>query len=570
MLEPEQGLLGLKLKELGLLTEDEVRSTLSQAEKQGVAYPAYLQSLGKLDKKTIYEAYADVFDVPFIEIDHLSVSDEAIQLISSDLAHKLKIIPLFKMRDSLNIAMANPGDISKADMLAKKTKCSIERCLATPEDIEEGLNRFYGSKTAMDELLKGFQQEKTKKNFKAKKSGAAAKASLPIDRSMQGQTVMQLVDLILKQAYEAGASDVHIEPEKDILRVRCRVDGVLHESASPPKEVESEIISRIKVMAQMDIAETRVPQDGRIKLNINNVDVDMRVSSMPTVYGENIVIRLLKDSNAVLDLSHLGFTDEMKEKFQKLVTKPFGMVLETGPTGSGKTTSLYAALRTINTIDRNIITVEDPVEYKLPLIRQVPVNNKAGMTFSNALRSILRQDPDVIMIGEIRDSETAQIAVQSALTGHLVLSTLHANTASSVVTRLMDMKVEPFLVSSSVIGVISQRLLRRICERCKEEYEEDPVRLQALQLEGDKKFKTFRGRGCRTCGNSGYKGRVGIFEMMIMNDEIREAIMARASASEIEKVARATGNASLRDDAIYKIQTGQTSVDEVLKAIITE
>lgn len=553
-----------------MLTEAEVRETLNEAEKQGVPYPNLLIAKGRIEKHTVYEAYADIFDVPFVEIDSFNVSDEAISLISSDLAHKLKVIPLFKIKDTLNIAIANPGDISTVDLLSKKTKCSVEICLAAPDDIENGLNRFYGSKTAMDELLKGFQQEKKKKAFRVGKAGASGKTGLSIDRNMQGQTVMQLVDLILKQAYEEGASDVHIEPEKEILRVRCRVDGVLHESASPPKEVESEIISRIKVMAQMDIAETRVPQDGRIKLNINGSDVDMRVSSMPTVYGENIVIRLLKDSNAVLDLSHLGFTDEMKEKFKKLVTKPFGMVLETGPTGSGKTTSLYAALQSINTIDRNIITVEDPVEYKLPLIRQVPVNVKAGMTFSNALRSILRQDPDVIMVGEMRDAETAQIAIQSALTGHLVLSTLHANTASSVVTRLIDMKVEPFLVASSVIGVISQRLLRRICERCKEEYEEDPVRLSALQWEGPEKMKTFRGRGCRACGNSGYKGRVGIFEMMVMNDEIREAIMKRASATDIEKVARETGNASLREDAIYKIQTGQTSVDEVMKAIIAE
>lgn len=570
MLEPEVGLLGLKMKEMGLLSEADVKSSLAAAEKEGMFYPNVLISKYRLERRTVYEAYADIFDVPFVEIDSFHVSDDAVQLISSDLAHKLKIIPLFKIKDTLNIATSNPGDISKADLISKKTKCSVEICLSAPEDIEDALSRFYGSKTAIDELLKGFQQERKKKAFGFGKSGSPGKPGLALDRNTQGQTVMQLVDLILQQAYEEGASDVHIEPEKDMLRVRCRVDGVLHESASPPKEMESEIISRLKVMAQMDIAETRVPQDGRIKMSINNEDVDMRVSSMPTVYGENIVIRILKDSNAVLDLSHLGFSGEMKAKFEKLITKPFGMVLETGPTGSGKTTSLYAALRMINTIDRNIITVEDPVEYKLPLIRQVPVNVKAGMTFSNALRSILRQDPDVIMVGEIRDSETAQIAIQSALTGHLVLSTLHANTASSVVTRLVDMKIEPFLVASSVIGVISQRLVRRICERCKEEYEEDPVRIAALQWNEEKPLKTFRGKGCRACAHTGYKGRVGIFEMIVMNDQIRDAIMRRCSASEIEVVARATGNASLRDDAVMKIDTGQTSMDEVLKAIITD
>jgi len=310
-----------------------------------------------------------------------------------------------------------------------------------------------------------------------------------------------------------------------------------------------------------------VPQDSRIKMKLHNTDIDMRVSSMPTVYGENIVIRILKDAHEVLDLSSLGFTDEMRAMFEKLVRRPYGMLLETGPTGSGKTTTLYAALRLINTVERNIVTIEDPVEYKLPMIRQVQVNNRAGLTFANALRSIVRQDPDVIMVGEIRDKETAEIAVQSALTGHLVFSTLHANSASGVVTRLVDMEIEPFLVASSVIGVVSQRLVRNICSRCREQYQPTVLELEGLKWAGPGELKAFRGKGCRHCHHTGYKGRIGIFEILNINEEIQKKITGHASASEIEQAARETGNVGLREDALLKIQRGQTTIEEVLRCV---
>lgn len=568
LVEPQQQMLGTKLEELGLLQRGESAQLTKQADEMEISLSQYLVKAGRLKKNEVYEAYAEVLDVPYVDVSNFQIKEDAIKMISSELANRFKLIPLFTIRDTLNIAMSDPQNVQAIDLISKKIKATVDVCLTSPEDIESALTRYYGSRTEIDELLQGLESER-KHHEKQIHSRGAKKIvkNTTLDRGMQGQTVIQLVDLILKQAYEEGASDVHVEPEKESLRIRYRIDGVLHQSPSPPRGMESEMISRLKVLAEMDIAETRIPQDGRIKMNIKGKDVDMRVSALPTVYGENIVIRILKDAHAVLDLSHLGFTDEMKKSFEQLVARPYGIILETGPTGSGKTTSLYAALQTINTIERNIITVEDPVEYKLPIIRQVPVNNKAGLGFATALRSILRQDPDVIMIGEIRDTETAEIAIQSALTGHLVLSTVHANTASSVVTRLVDMKVEPFLVASSVIGVISQRLVRRICDQCKEPSVTTEMQKKLLKLTDDDKIESFKGSGCRHCHDTGYRGRIGIFEMLKMNDEIQKMILKNASASEIEKVARETGNESLLSDALKKVNQGLTTIDEIVKAI---
>ncbi|MDP3921645.1 MAG: ATPase, T2SS/T4P/T4SS family [Candidatus Omnitrophota bacterium] len=572
LVDHDQNALGEKLVQAGALTQEQFSASAGDATANGTSLVRQLLSSGLVSKAKVYETLADVYGVPYIDISNFQISPDAIKCLSGEIAHRYRAIPLFKIGETLNVTMENPADVGAVDRITQKSKCHVDVCLSAPEDIEEALRTHYGSGNAINELLATFSKERSHRYRELQKKPAQGLSFMPapVKKEMGVKPVIQLVDLIIKQAYEEGASDIHIEPEEKMLRVRYRVDGVLHEAAEPPKEMESEIISRIKVLAEMDIAETRIPQDSRIKMDIQGKNVDMRVSTMPTVYGENVVIRILKDAGAVLDLSSLGFTDEMKKMFEGIIRHPYGMILETGPTGSGKTTTLYAALRMINTVERNIVTIEDPVEYKLPLIRQIPVNVKAGLTFPTALRSILRQDPDVIMVGEIRDQETAEIAIQSALTGHLVLSTLHANTAAGVVTRLVDMHVEPFLVASSVIGVVSQRLIRSICSKCKEEHKPTELELTALKWEGPEPLPAFKGKGCRQCHDTGYKGRVGVFEMMRMNDRIRKKIVSNASAAEIQSEARETGNASLRDDAIVKIKMGMTTIEEALKSVEIE
>jgi len=563
--DQEQSLLGKKLLETGVLGLDQLNRVSAVCMASGIPLPRYLIDSELVSKSKVYELLAEVYGVVYVDISSFRIDTETVRAIPPDLARRYKAIPLFKMEDALNIAMVNPTDVAAIDHLAQKSGCAIEACLGAPEDIENALNEHCGAGSSVNQILEILTKERVTPNEKKSAHGTTPKTGPASEED--GHPVIELVDLIIKQAFEEEASDIHIEPEEKLLRIRYRVDGVVHQASTPPKARESEIISRIKILANMDIAENRHPQDGRIKMAIHGKEVDMRVSSVPTLYGENLVIRILKDSQSVLDLASLGCTEEMRKTFEELIRKPYGMILETGPTGSGKTTTLYAALSLLNSVDRNIVTIEDPIEYKLPLLRQIQVNPKAGMTFANALRSILRQDPDIIMVGEIRDAETAQIAIQSALTGHLVFSTLHTNTAAGAVTRLADMKVEPFLISSSVIGVISQRLVRRICEKCKKPAEPPEWMSRAFHLPAKSIPKIFRGKGCRHCHNTGYKGRIGIFEMLRITEEIQKKILANASSSEIEKAARQSGQPGIQDDALAKIAAGLTTPEEVVKAI---
>ena len=565
IIEQAQG-LGKKLLETGLLTPDELSKAIRAAEGHGSSLSKYIVEAGLVPKMRAYEILADVYGVPFVDLSSFRIEREVISLVPSELAHRYKVMPLFKIANSLNIAMENPLDASAADHLARATSLNIDVCLSAPEDIELALQAHYGVSSSMSQLLETLHQERTHR-YKGDSQKSRLRLVLKSDGSKDmGHPVIQLVDLMLQQAVEEGASDIHVEPEEKTMRIRYRVDGVLHEVSSPPKDMESEIISRIKILAQMDISENRLPQDGRIKATIDSNEIDMRVSCIPTIYGENVVIRILRDQQAVLDLSSLGFSSEAKKIFERLIQRPFGMILETGPTGSGKTTTLYAALKLINSMDRNIVTIEDPVEYKLPLLRQTQVNNKAGFTFANALRSILRQDPDVIMVGEIRDKETAEIAVQAALTGHLVFSTLHTRNAAGVVTRLMDMKIDPFLVASSVIGVVAQRLLRRICSKCKEEEKLSEGLLEMLKVKAGG-LRTYKGKGCLHCHHTGYKGRVGVFEILPVDERIQTKIIAHASIPEIEHEAKQSGFKSLLDDALEKVDAGMTTVEEVIKYV---
>ncbi|MDR7489743.1 MAG: GspE/PulE family protein, partial [Armatimonadota bacterium] len=379
--------------------------------------------------------------------------------------------------------------------------------------------------------------------------------------------VVRLVNMIIEDAVRERASDIHIEPQRSGLLVRYRIDGVLHDVMKPPLNLKSPLISRVKIMADMDIAERRKPQDGRIHLRTAGRAIDLRVSTLPTVYGEKVVMRILDQSTPLIGLSHLGFHSETLSQWEAAVNKPYGMILVTGPTGSGKSTTLYGTLNTLNTLEKNIVTVEDPVEYQLPRINQVQVNPKAGLTFATGLRSILRQDPDIIMVGEIRDRETAEIAVQAALTGHLVLSTLHTNDAASAVSRLVDMGIEPFLVSSSVIAILAQRLARQICSDCKTGYSPPPDALKRLGLDTAEGVTLYRGAGCEACRHTGYKGRIGVFELLVVTDSLRELIVRRAPAAELKAQAVREGMRTLRDDGLEKVLSGVSTIDEILRVV---
>jgi type IV pilus assembly protein PilB len=379
--------------------------------------------------------------------------------------------------------------------------------------------------------------------------------------------VVRLLNIIIDEAIREGASDIHIEPQRAALLVRYRIDGVLHDGMKPPGKLRAPLISRAKIMADLDIAERRRPQDGRIHLNVNGRAIDLRVSTLPTIFGEKVVMRVLDQATPLIGLNRLGFHSETLRQWEQAISTPYGMILVTGPTGSGKTTTLYATLGTINTLEKNIVTVEDPVEYQLPRINQMQLNPKAGITFSTGLRSILRQDPDIIMVGEMRDRETAEIGVQAALTGHLVLSTLHTNDAAAAITRLVDMGVEPFLISSSVVAILAQRLARQICSQCKIAYTPPPDALKRLGLDAAKEVALFRGQGCEECRFSGYKGRIGVFELLMMSDGIRELILRRASSVEIKAQATREGAKTLREDGLEKVLSGVSTIDEILRVV---
>jgi len=481
------------------------------------------------------------------------IDAELTRLIPESIANKYKVVPLFKIMDTLTVGMADPSDIQALDHVRRISKAgSVDPVLVSSKSIEKVLDFYYGQGNSVEEIVKSIE----KKKMPADKGFLMESAEEP--------PVIKLVNILISEAVKDRVSDIHIEPEMEALRVRYRIDGILHEVHSLPKKLQNAVISRVKILAEMDIAESRRPQDGKISLKLENKDLDIRVSTFPTVHGENVVMRLLDRSSILLGLKDLGFSKDNLEIFSRMILQPNGIILVTGPTGSGKTTTLYSALSTISSMEKNIITIEDPVEYELPLIRQTQVNPKADITFANGLRSILRQDPDVIMVGEIRDKETAEVAIQASLTGHLVFSTLHTNDASSSLTRLIDMGLEPFLISSSLILVVAQRLVRQICPKCKEEYSPTPAALEDLGL--DIKAKFFRGKGCPLCKNTGFSGRIGIFEVLVLNETIRKMVEEKNSADAIKKKAVELGMKTLREDGLEKAKAGLTTIEEILRA----
>lgn len=552
--------LGESLVAEGIITSEQLKKALEEEARSGQRLSKAIVKLNYVAEDDLMMFLSGKLGIPRLELINYLIDPKIIELIPEDLARKHELIPVLKIGNRVTCAMADPWNIFALDEIRAKTNLIIEPAVATESEIRKALDEYYGARGSIEDLIKSIDEEKL---------GVRAWKEMDVKKLkgiVEEPVVIRLVNMIITKAIKERASDIHIEPEENELKTRFRVDGMLREVIPLPKHLQSAIISRIKIMSELDIAERRIPQDGRFTIKMEGRHIDARVSCVPTIYGENTVLRLLDASSAVLGLEELGLSKEALTKFDKLINRPHGIILVTGPTGSGKTTTLYASLNKINTIEKNIITVEDPVEYKLPGIRQIQINPKVELTFANGLRSILRQDPNVIMIGEMRDYETAEIAIQAALTGHLVFSTLHTNDAPGAVTRMIDMGIEPFLVSSSIIGILAQRLVRIICSECKEKYEPTQEELKDIGLSGERrKILFYRGKGCSRCVGTGYKGRAGIYEFMIPDDKIRNAIIAKSSSDNIRKLAVAGGMITLKDDGIQKIKQGVTTVEEVLR-----
>ncbi|MBR4884429.1 MAG: type II secretion system ATPase GspE [Lentisphaeria bacterium] len=521
-----------------------------------------LQELKYVERDELMAMLAQQYGLETLDLTGYEIPDEIIQTMTPEIVRQYNAIPVMLHDDILTVAMSDPTAMDALDGLRYVLNRDVEAVISPQDQIQKVIDRNYGSLTdSVNTLLNGMETGNLEQVEDADSGNEASGDDAPIIR---------LVYLLITEAYKMKASDIHLEPLERRFRVRYRIDGVLREMESPPKYLQSNIISRIKIMSRMDLSEKRIPQDGRIQVMVQGVSIDLRVSDIPTTHGESIVMRILDKSSIQLDIPQLGFYTDDQEKIDKIIGLPDGIFLVTGPTGSGKTTSLYAFLNTINTPNRKIITVEDPVEYQLAGINQVQVNPAVQMTFANALRAMLRQAPNIIMVGEIRDLETAEIAINASLTGHLVFSTLHTNDAPSAVTRLIDMGVKPFLVASSVRAIMAQRLVRRVCKKCAQPYTPtaDEIRLLGLDEDFIKNSTFMKGRGCSACGHTGYKGRMGIYEIFILQEEIQNLIYGKAASNVIRDAARKSGMRTLREDGLRKAAAGTTTLAEVLATTI--
>jgi len=571
--------LGEMLVKDSIITKDELETALKKQEAENISLGRIIVDMGLASEWEMAAAIGKQLNVPFITLSHYDIDREVIESIPEEIVRRYKIVPVDKTGDTLTVALSDPSNIYLQDELRILTKCKIIPVISFESDIMEAINQYYtsgdngGSK--FDEMLKDitdqdleFQPEDENLEIQDASATPAEDEDLAVD--VDDAPVIQLVNLIISEAIKLGASDIHVEPYEKILRLRYRIDGVLQEMTPPPKKFQNAIISRIKILSELDIAEKRLPQDGRFKVRIQNRNIDFRVSTCPMTNGEKVVIRILDQSNLNLNLEQLGFEAHILKKFNEAIHKPWGMILITGPTGSGKSTTLYSALSTINDIRKNISTIEDPVEYQLVGINQVHARNEIGLTFAEGLKSFLRQDPDIIMIGEVRDLETGSIAIRAALTGHLVLSTLHTNSAPATINRLTDMGVEPFLVTAALIQVIAQRLCRRICNNCKTEYTPTLEILESVGMPPKDGMKLMKGAGCQICRGTGHKGRLALYELMEMTDVMREAIMDGATATEIKRKAVELGMETLRMAGIKKILAGMTTIEEVIANTIAD
>ena len=549
----------------GLITEEQLAEARFQASERGRSVGRVLIELGFVNEAALVAILADQLGLEFIDLTEAHIDASAVTMVPEATARRHNCIPVrFDEQQRLVVAMADPANVVAIDDIRALTKRDVKAIVATKVDVLAAIQRHYRIDRTAETLAEEAAAEKEAEDKSLEVISAKA--------GSEDAPIIKLVNLLITQAANDRASDIHIEPDEKTLRVRFRIDGVLHEVMSPPKSVQAGITSRLKIMADINIAERRIPQDGRISVVVQGKAIDIRVATLPTVHGEKIVMRLLDKSSVLLQLQDLGFLPQNFTRFEQSYRKPYGMILVTGPTGSGKSTTLYATLNILNRPEVNIITVEDPVEYQLPGVNQVQTNNKAGLTFASALRSILRSDPDIVLIGEIRDRETAQISIEAALTGHLVLSTLHTNDAPSALTRLVEMGIEPFLVASSLDCVLAQRLARKLCERCKEPYAPSAEELTTARFPFDPEEelpKLYRGVGCTACGNTGYKGRMAIHEVMTVTEDIERLLTEQhASSEDIARHAHEQGMLSLRMDGMEKVRMGLTSIEEIFRVVV--
>ncbi len=583
------------------ITPDQLKKAVDEQKFKGGRLESILVKLGYIKGDDLLSFLSAQYRVPSIKLSKIEINPNVIKLVPASKAKNYLIIPIQRMGPRLTLAMADPSNIVAIDEIKFMTSFNVEPVVASEAEIIEAIKKYYGGGGNIAGMGKvGFEASEYNideeggasmdsgvmldddlvnvEDFDALVHGAVDNvevietAQMDEGGEIEGP-IIKIVNGILIKAIKLGASDIHFEPYEKVFRVRYRLDGVLRREMALPNKIKNAIVSRLKIMAKLDIAEKRLPQDGRIKLRLGKGrEMDFRVSSVPVLFGEKVVLRLLDKSALQLDLTKLGFEQSSLEDLEKAIHKPVGMILVTGPTGSGKTTTLYSVLSELNKESENIMTAEDPVEYNFMGINQVQMHEEIGLTFASSLRSFLRQDPDIIMVGEIRDFETAQIAIQAALTGHLVLSTLHTNDAPSTISRIIDMGIEPFLISSSVILILAQRLIRKICSECREPIKVHPQLLIDLGVPPDeaKTFTVYKGKGCAICSGTGYKGRLGLYEVMTMKEEIKELVLSRASSSEIKKEAIRLGMKTLRQSGIYKVKEGLTSIEEVVRTTIDD
>lgn len=554
--------LGRLLVGAHLLTDEQLEKALLAQKKEGGRLGSIIVKLGYLNEEHLLRFLSQKYSIPAIDLNKCEIDPSIVKLVPQEVVQKHQVIPVKRSGSTLSLAMVDPTDVLAIDDIKFMTGYDIEPMVASEASIITAINRFYDSAHDLQKVIEQTQEELDVVQESEEDSVNVSQ----LKEAVEEAPVVKMVNLILTEAIKKGASDVHIEAYEKKFRVRYRIDGILYETMAPPMKLRAALTSRLKIMADLDISERRLPQDGRIKLKMKDKEVDLRVSTLPCLFGEKIVMRILDKGNLTLDLTKLGFEPKALDDFMKAISSPYGMVLVTGPTGSGKTTTLYSALNYINTIDINVMTAEDPVEYNLMGINQVQMKDEIGLNFAAALRSFLRQDPDVVMVGEIRDYETAEIAVKAALTGHLVLSTLHTNDAPSTINRLLNMGIEPFLVASSTILILAQRLVRRICRDCKEVEKIPPEALTEIGIPEDeaKTMTCYKGKGCPTCNNTGYKGRLALYEVMPIGEELREQILQGSSADEIKKAAIRSGMSTLRVSGLQKLREGLTTVEEVV------
>ena len=554
--QPKQ--LGQILLEQGLISEDHLQRALGEHRNTPKSLGRVLIDLGYIRERDLVRALAEQVGLEFVDLTEYRIDPAATALLPEALCRRYRALPIGEEDGKLLVAMSDPANVYALDDIRTITGRDVRPVVATANDVEQSIQRFSG----MGDRVEALATEAA--------DALDTEAGVTVEAAVEDAPIVKLVQAIMTQAAADRASDVHIEPTETDVRVRFRVDGVLHEVMHSPKSIQGGLISRLKVMGDLNIAEKRIPQDGRVSLRVNNRSLDLRLATLPTVHGEKIVIRILDKTNALLHLSELGFLPQAFESYERSFRKPYGAILVTGPTGSGKSTTLYATLNIVNSVDRHIVTVEDPVEYRLPGVNQIQVNPKAGLTFASALRSILRADPDIILIGEIRDRETAMIAVESALTGHLVLSSLHTNDAPSAITRLIEMQVETFLVGSAIDCVVAQRLARKLCEKCKQAYAPEERELLEAGFAESRVPDLglfFRPSGCQSCSNTGYRGRIGLYEVMPMTEEIERLTVERASSETVKRVAIEQGMYTLRDDGLHKAASGMTSIEEIARVV---